>query len=92
MADVENAESAEAVEVLLAHHVAVAVWACVAPFDHGACAVDFGGLAVFQKSRVDVIAEIFHRFPGDPSRLFGADGGRFYEVENLLRIFVGLGH
>lgn len=73
MTHVENAETAEAVDVFAALDVSVTVGAGITPFNDGAGAVYLRCFPVFQKSGVDVIAKVFNCFARDPRRLFGGD-------------------
>ena len=59
MADVEDAETAEAVDILSAVDVAVGVRTCVRPFDRGDRVLDRGRFAILEKAGIDVIAETF---------------------------------
>jgi hypothetical protein len=73
MADVEDAETAEAVDVLAAVNVAVRIGAGIGPFDDGGRMVDGRRLAVFQEPRIDVIAKGLDRFARDPLRVLRRD-------------------
>ena len=82
VSDVEDAEAAEAVEVLAAVDVAIGVRPGVRPLDDGAGAADVAGFAVFQEARVDVIAETLDGFARDPAGVVGRDLRLGDEVEN----------
>jgi hypothetical protein len=66
MADIENAEAAQTIDVLFAGYVAIAIRPRVRPFDRGCGVFDRCRFPVFQKSWIDVVAEIFYGFIGDP--------------------------
>jgi len=86
VADVEDAESAQAVDVFAAVDVAIGVRPGVGPFDDGAGALEVAGLAVFEEARIDVIAETLDGFAGDPARVLGRDVRFGNQVENGLRV------
>lgn len=75
MPDVENAETAEAIDVLFAVDVAIRIRACIGPFDGCGSVVDGRGLAVLEKSGIDVIAKRLNGFARDPSRFVLCDLG-----------------
>jgi len=77
VADVENTEAAQTIDVLATLNVSIAVRARVAPLDDGPCAVYLGGFPIFEKPRIDVIAEVFNGFPRDPRGLFRRNRRRF---------------
>ena len=86
--DVEkNTESAQAVQILASVHVAIGVWSGVGPLDDRTGAREVAGLAVLQKSGVDVVAETVDGLAGDPGRIVGGDLRLADEVQNGLRIF-----
>ncbi len=74
VADVEDAEPAQAVDVLAAAHVGEDV-ARVRPLHRRVERALRTGLAVFEKSGVDVIAKRLDRFAHDPIRLRAIDRG-----------------
>lgn len=80
VADVENAEAAEAIDVLFAVDVAIAVRTRVRPFDGGGGVVDRCGFTVLQKSRIDVIAEVVDGLACDPRGVVRRDRRLFDEV------------
>lgn len=57
VADVEDAESAQAVEVDASGYVAIGVRSGIRPLDDRAGAARVGRLAIFEESRIDVIAK-----------------------------------
>lgn len=71
--DVENAESAKAVDVLLAVDVAIGVRTCIRPLDDRGRA--FGGrcFAILQETGIDVVAKRLDGFARDPSRVLRSD-------------------
>jgi hypothetical protein len=78
--DVENAETAQAIDVFFAVHVAIAVRARIRPFDRSGGVVDARGFAVFEEARVDVIAEVFDRFARNPRGIFRRDRRLFNQI------------
>jgi hypothetical protein len=86
MADVEDAEAAQAIEVLSPVHVAVRVRSGVGPLDHRARTLDVAGFAVLEKPRVDVLAETVDGLARDPTRVLGRDLRLGDEVEDGLRV------
>ena len=78
--DVEDAEAAEAIDVLVAVDVAVTVRTGVGPFYGGRRTVDRRGLAVFEKARIDVVAKVLDGFTRDPRGVFRRDRRLFDEV------------
>lgn len=78
--DVEDAEAAETVEILFSGNVAIAVGSGVGPLDRRGRVFDRRRLPIFEKPRVDVIAETLDRFPRDPLRVLGGDRGRLYQA------------
>jgi hypothetical protein len=77
--DVEDAESAEAIDVLAAVHVGEDV-AVIRPFDGGRSGLTCGRFAIVEKTGVDVIAKPFDGFVDDPIGLRAIDRGRVDEV------------
>jgi hypothetical protein len=73
MADVEDAEPAQAVDVGASGDVAIRVRARIRPFDDRAGVPRIGRLAILQKSGIDVLLERVDRFARDPLRLGGRD-------------------
>jgi hypothetical protein len=87
MADVKDTETAQAVEILASVDVAVRVGSGVGPFDDRASASEITGFTIFQKSRVDEVAETVDGLAGDPARIVGGDLRLADEVQNGLRVF-----
>jgi hypothetical protein len=73
VADVENAEAAQTVDVFFAGYVAIRVWSGVGPFDRRRCMFDRRGFAIFEKAGVDVVAERCDRFLRNPRGIVGRD-------------------
>ena len=88
VADVEDAETAETVDVFLAVDVAVAVRSGVRPLDCGCGVFHRRGLAIFEEAGVDVVAEIRNRLLRDPIRLLGGNLAGFYKFEKMFRVSV----
>jgi hypothetical protein len=84
--DVEDTETAEAIQIFAPVHVAVRVRPSVRPLDDGTRAAGVAGLAVFQEPRIDVIAEPVYGFARDPAGVVGRDLRFGDEVENGLRV------
>lgn len=78
--DIKDTEAAEAIEVFFPVDVAIAIGARIAPFNNGARAFDVGCFAVFEKSRVYMVAKIFDRFARNPRCLVGRNRGRLDKV------------
>jgi hypothetical protein len=55
--DVENAESAQTIQVLATRHVTVRIGPGIRPLDYGRSAIGVGCLAVFEKSGINVVPE-----------------------------------
>jgi hypothetical protein len=85
--DVENAEAAETVQILTTVDVAIGIRPGVRPLDDGARAARVAGLAVFQESGVDVVAESIDGFASDPAGVVVRDLRLGDEVENGLSVF-----
>ncbi len=77
--DVEDPESAEAIDIFFARNVAIAIWSGVGPLDRGGGVLDRRCFPVFEKAGIDVIAETVDGFPRDPLRILRCNGGRFDE-------------
>lgn len=80
MSDVEDAEAAEAIDILFSVDVAIAVRTGVGPFDGGRSAVDRRRLAVLEKARIDMVAKVVDGFARDPRGVFRRDRRLFDEV------------
>jgi hypothetical protein len=80
VSDVENAETAEAVEVLFAVDVAISVGSGVGPFDGRGGVLDRRRFPVLEESRIDVISEVLNCFACDPRGLFRRDRRRLDKV------------
>ena len=79
MADVEDPEAAEAVDVFAAVDVREDVPA-VGPLDRGRERALRAGLAILEKAGIDVIAKAVDRLADDPRCLFAIDRGRVDEI------------
>jgi hypothetical protein len=66
VADVEDSESTEAIEIRAAGDVAIGVGSGIRPLHDGRRAVGIARLAVLEKARVDVLAERLDRLARDP--------------------------
>jgi hypothetical protein len=77
--DVEDSEAAEAIDVFAAVDVREHV-AAIGPLDGSVERALRAGLAIFEKSGIDVIAETFDGFADDPIGLRAIDRGRIDEV------------
>jgi hypothetical protein len=86
VSDVEDAEAAEAIQILATVDVAIRVRPGVRPLDDGAGAADVARFAVFEEARVDVVAETLDGFARDPAGVVGRDLRLGDEVENRLSI------
>jgi hypothetical protein len=84
MADIEDAEPSEAIEVRAAGNVAIGVWPGIGPLDDRFRALGVRRLAIFKKSGVDVIAERLDGFARDPRRVGGRDLGLADQLECAL--------
>lgn len=80
MADVEDAEAAQTIEVGAAGDVAIGVEAGVGPLDDRRRAPGVARLAILEKSGVDVPAERLDGLARDPFRIGGRDVSLFDEV------------
>jgi hypothetical protein len=69
MADVEDAEAAQTVDVRASRNVAIRVRSRIRPLDDRSGAARVGRLAILEKAGVDVISERLDRFACDPRRL-----------------------
>jgi hypothetical protein len=77
--DVEDAESAEAIDVFAAVHVGEHV-AVIRPLDGGRAGLPRGRFAIFEKTGVDVIAKPFDGLADDPVGLRAIDRRGVNEV------------
>ena len=75
MSDVEDAETAQAIDVLASVDVAIRVRARVRPFDDRGCAVRIRRFAVEKKTRVEMVAKRLDGFFGYPARFRRVDRG-----------------
>jgi hypothetical protein len=71
--DVEDAEAAQAIYVLFAIDVTVRIRSGVRPLDGCSGVLDRRRFAVFQEARIDVVAEGFDGFAGDPRNVVRRD-------------------
>src|ERR1700722_18081877 len=88
VADVKDAEAAQAVQIRAPEYVAVGVRPGIRPFNNGAGLARIGRFPVFEKSGINVVAERVDRFASDPRRFVGRDLGFLDERQNALRVFV----
>jgi hypothetical protein len=79
VADVEDAETTEAIDVFAAVDVGEDVPA-IGPLDGGVERALRAGLPVLEKTRVDVVAKSFDGLADDPIGLRAIDRGRMDEV------------
>jgi hypothetical protein len=80
MADVEDAEASQAIDVRSAGNVSVGVRPGVGPLDDRPGATRVGRLAVFQKAWIDVFSKGLDGFARDPRRLGGRDLALFDQI------------
>lgn len=80
VADVEDAEPAETVDILPSGYVAIRVRAGIGPFDHGTGAMRVVRLTILEEPGVDVISEAVDGLVRDPLRVGRRDVGLFDQV------------
>jgi hypothetical protein len=80
VSNVEDAEPAQAIDVLAPAYVAVGVRSGIGPLDYRFGAFRVGRFPVFQEAWVDVIAKRFDRFARDPRRVGRCDLPRVDEI------------
>ena len=80
VANVENAEAAQAVEIRASSDVAIRVQSRVGPFDNRAGTMFIGRFAIFQESGIDVLAKRLDRFARDPFGLGRTNLGLFDQL------------
>ena len=80
MADVEDAESAQAVDVGATGDVAVRVRSRIGPLDDDAGILRVGGFTIFEKAGIDVVSKRVNGFARDPRRLVRRDLVLFDEL------------
>jgi hypothetical protein len=90
VADVEDAEAAQAVDVFAPGDVAICVRAGVGPFDDRFGFVGVARFAILEEAGIDVLAKRLDRFMRDPACLFGGDLRRFDQPQDALGVFVGV--
>jgi hypothetical protein len=73
MADIEDAEPAETIDVFFAVDVAIRIGARIRPFHDGCGAIRRSGFAIFQEAGIDVIAKRLDRFARNPSGILRRD-------------------
>src|SRR5579872_810185 len=86
MAHVINPKPAEAVDVFFSGDVSGGLGAGVAPFDDGRGVLDRSRFAVFEKSRVHMIAETVNGLSRDPLRVFRSDVRFCDEIQHPLGV------
>jgi len=79
VARIEDAEPAEAIEILAALDVRECA-AAVGPLDRGRRGTRSDRLAIFEKARINVLAEAAERLGRYPSRLLAIDRGGVDEI------------
>jgi hypothetical protein len=90
MADVEDTEAAEAIDVRPAGNVAVRIWPGIGPLDDRFRVRYVGRLSIFEKSGVDVAAERLDGFARDPRRIGGRDLGLADQLESALGVLINV--
>ena len=86
VADVENAESAETVDILAPGDVAIGVRSGVGPLDDGLGAGDVRRLAVFEKAGIDVFAKSLDGLACNPDRVLRRNLRFRDEFQDFLRV------
>lgn len=90
MADVEDAEAAETIDICATANVAIGVRPGIGPLDDRFRTRDVGRLAVFEKSGVDVLAERVDGFARDPRRVRGRDLRLADQLESALGVLINV--
>jgi hypothetical protein len=80
VADVEDAEPAETINILPSGYVAIRVRTGVGPFDDGAGAMRVVRFTILEESGVDVISEAVDGLMRDPLRVGRRDVGLLDQV------------
>jgi hypothetical protein len=90
MADVEDAEAAQAIDVGAAGNVAIGVRPGIGPLDDRFRARDVRRLAIFKESGIDVVAERLDGFARDPRRIGGRDLRFADQLEGVLCVLINV--